>query len=90
MKTYTYGRTPNMVIKNALPHKYSMELNKMDMMRLLKVLTFVSFNVDKFLRTVALSCSLKELSEFIFLINSSNTFRLLILFPLWLSLIFKN
>lgn len=44
MKTYTYGRTPNVVIKDALPHKYPMELNKMGMMRLLKVLNFVSMN----------------------------------------------
>jgi hypothetical protein len=44
MRTFTYGRTPNMVIKNALPQKYSMELNRMDMMRILKVLTFVSLN----------------------------------------------
>jgi hypothetical protein len=44
MKTYTYGRTPNTVIKDALPHKYPMELNKMDMMRFLKILTFVSFH----------------------------------------------
>ena len=44
MKTYTYGRTPNIEIKNALPHKYPMELTRMDMMRLLKVLNFVSMN----------------------------------------------
>lgn len=44
MKTYTYGLIPNLVIKNALPHKYSMELNKLDMMRLLKVLKYVSLN----------------------------------------------
>lgn len=38
MKTYTYGQTPVAVIKNALPHKYPMELNKNDMVQLLAVL----------------------------------------------------
>jgi hypothetical protein len=47
MKTYTYGRTPNEVIRQSLPHKYPMELNKSDMMMLLKVLNFVSMNFPK-------------------------------------------
>jgi len=42
MKTYTYGRTPNEVIRGALPHKYPMELNRNDMMKLLKVLNWSS------------------------------------------------
>jgi hypothetical protein len=42
MRTYTYGRTPNEVIRELLPHKYSMELNKSDMMQLLKVLNWSS------------------------------------------------
>lgn len=42
MRTYTSGLTPNLVIKDALPHKYPMELTKLDMMRLLKVLNFVA------------------------------------------------
>lgn len=42
MVTFTYGMTPNGTIKNMLPHKYSMELNKSDMMKLLKVLKFAS------------------------------------------------
>lgn len=47
MKTYTYGRTPNKVIRQSLPHKYSMELNRSDMMMLLKILNFVSMNFPK-------------------------------------------
>ena len=47
MKTYTYGRTPNQVIRGLLPHKYSMELNKSDMMMLLKILNFISINFPK-------------------------------------------
>lgn len=47
MKTYTYGRTPNEVVRQALPHKYSMELNKSDMMMFLKILNFVSMNFPK-------------------------------------------
>ena len=38
MKTYTYGKTPNEVIRQSLPHKYPMELNKSDMQVLLQVL----------------------------------------------------
>lgn len=47
MKTYTYGRTPNEVIRQSLPHKYPMELNKSDMMMLLKILNFVSMHFSK-------------------------------------------
>jgi hypothetical protein len=47
MRTYSYGRTPNSVIREQLPHKYPMELNKSDMMMLLKVLNFVSMNFPK-------------------------------------------
>ena len=47
MKTYHYGRTPNEVLRQSLPHKYSMELNKSDMMMLLKVLNFVSTHFPK-------------------------------------------
>ena len=45
MKTYTYGRTPNEVIRQSLPHKYPMELNKSDMMKLLKVLNWASMSL---------------------------------------------
>lgn len=38
MKTYTYGLTPIQVIKDHLPHKYKMELNRSDMVHLLDVL----------------------------------------------------
>lgn len=38
MKSFTYGTTPEEVIREALPHRYSMELNKGDMIRLLKLL----------------------------------------------------
>jgi len=38
MKTYTYGTTPRQIIKEALPHKYPMELNRSDMLELLSVL----------------------------------------------------
>lgn len=42
MKTYTYGRTPNEIIRTSLPHKYPMELNRNDMMKLLKILNWSS------------------------------------------------
>jgi hypothetical protein len=42
MKTFTYGQTPNAVIREALPHKYPMELNRSDMMMILKVLNWAS------------------------------------------------
>ncbi len=47
MKTYTAGLTPNSVIQASLPHKYSMELNRNDMMMLLKVLNFVAQHFPK-------------------------------------------
>ena len=42
MKTYTYGTTPTNIISAALPHKYSMELNRHDMGELLEILRYVS------------------------------------------------
>ena len=42
VKTYTFGRTPYPVIKDALPHKYPMELNKNDMLSLLMSLKYVA------------------------------------------------
>jgi len=42
MKTYTYGKTPNEIVRQALPHKYPMELTRNDMMKLLKVLNWAS------------------------------------------------
>jgi hypothetical protein len=38
MRTYTYGRAPESVIRQLLPHKYPMELNKSDMLNLLHIL----------------------------------------------------
>jgi hypothetical protein len=35
MQTFTYGNTPEEVILEALPFKYSMELNRSDMLALL-------------------------------------------------------
>ena len=42
MRSYTYGRTPNEVVRQCLPHKYPMELNRNDMMKLLKILNWSS------------------------------------------------
>jgi len=56
MKTYTIGRTPIEVIKAALPHKYSMELNKSDMIALLAILKFTwEYNESPVLSDYALS-----------------------------------
>jgi len=38
VSTYTYGQTPDIEIIARLPHKYKMELNKSNMMHLLKQL----------------------------------------------------
>jgi len=46
MKTYSYSTTPEEVIWEHLPHKYSMELNKNDMINLLHVLKNVSEDRD--------------------------------------------
>lgn len=42
MKSYTYGTTPEDIIREALPHKYNMELNKNDMVKLLTILDYAT------------------------------------------------
>ena len=46
MKTYSYGRTPNNVIREALPHKYSMELTKTTMIVLLDILKMTEIHQE--------------------------------------------
>jgi hypothetical protein len=39
-RSYTYGTTPEDVIREALPHKYDMSLNREDMLAVLAGLSF--------------------------------------------------
>jgi hypothetical protein len=45
-KSYTYGTTPEDVIREALPHKYEMSLNREDMLALLAGLGFAEVWAD--------------------------------------------
>jgi hypothetical protein len=59
-KSYTYGTTPEDVIREALPHKYDMSLNREDMWTVLEALALLGENADLGIENAERAMSLRS------------------------------